>query len=93
MNTRSVHPAAGVLAGGALVCALLPLIPLLSIVTSHSAAFLFGPNIAIVLAVATLVLTFRRPPSNARFLAWASLAVISGWALLLVALGVALRLE
>ncbi len=79
-----------VVAGIALACALAPVLPLLSIVSTWSALFLAGPYVALVLAVATLVATHRREAGHARLMAWLAIAVTIGWVLMLIALGLAL---
>ena len=81
-----------VVAGVALACALAPVLPLLSIVSTWSALFLAGPYVALVLAVATLVATHRRQGGHARLMAWLAIAAIIGWVLLLIAFGLALRM-
>ena len=79
-----------VVAGIAVACALAPALPLLSIVTTASAVFINGPYVALVLAVAVLVAAHRRPAGHARLMAWAAVAIVCGWVLLLVAFGLAL---
>lgn len=77
-------------AGAALVGALAPLLPLLSI-TPGSSAYLLAPQAAMFPAAAVLWATRRSPARLPRRLAQLAIAVFCGWVLLGIAFGLALR--
>jgi hypothetical protein len=81
---------AEVAAGAALVGALAPLLPLLSI-TPGSSAYLLAPQVAMFPAAAVLWATRRSPARLPRRLAQLAIAVFCGWILLGIAFGLALR--
>jgi len=77
-------------AGGAVACALAPLLPLLSIV-SWSSLITLGPYAAIVLAIVALRATRHRPVSRRQgLMVDLALAILCLWMLLFVVWGLAL---
>lgn len=95
--TQSLHTGragrswVAIAAGGALACALAPLLPLLSIVP-WSSLIMLGPYAAIVLAIVTLRATRDRPaPRGQGLMVDLALAILFLWMLLFVAWGLALR--
>lgn len=83
------HTWVSITAGGALVCALAPLLPLLSI-APWSTAFVNAPLAALLLTAVTLLATRRRQARWPKLLARLALAVVAVWTLLFVAFGLAL---
>jgi hypothetical protein len=90
---RRGGPVAGrwvsIAAGAALVAALAPMLPLLSI-TPGSSAFLVAPEAAIFPAAAVLLATRRSPARLPRRLAQVAIGVVCGWILLFIAFCLAL---
>ena len=76
-------------AAAALACALSPLLPMLSIVP-WSSAIANAPAVALVLAVAALIGARGQEARRQRLMAGVALGIVALWALLFVALGLAL---
>lgn len=76
-------------AGAALLGALAPLLPLLSI-TPESSAFFVAPQAAIFPAAAVLLATRRSPARLPRRLAQVAIGVVCVWILLGITVGLAL---